>query len=105
MKAEEDENDKITKRVLDRLKVHQKESEKYVIICILLSPVLMLFGSLRGSMRAATLQMKKNLDKRYEKDRAALFEGNAEVRKRVMEQYPPFPLCSSIIIFLSGCFY
>eukprot|EP00026_Physarum_polycephalum_P014572 Phypoly_transcript_15103.p1 GENE.Phypoly_transcript_15103~~Phypoly_transcript_15103.p1 ORF type:complete len:164 (+),score=8.53 Phypoly_transcript_15103:348-839(+) len=54
---------------MERLKGHQKEHE-----------------NLRASLRTATFKMKSNLDKRYERDRALLLEGNTEVRNRIMAQ-------------------
>jgi len=69
LKAEEDEKDETTTRVLDRLKAHQQKSE-----------------NLRVALRAATLKVKLNLDKRYEKEKNALFEGNTEVRNRILAQ-------------------
>jgi len=65
----EDDNDKRAARALARLLPHQTERD-----------------TLRASLRTATLKMKSNLDKRYERDRALLLEGNTEVRNRMIAQ-------------------
>jgi len=64
LRAEENDSEKVKLHILERLKIHEKESEE-----------------LRAALRKANLVSKKNLENRYEKERGFLLEGGEEALK------------------------
>jgi len=69
LRAEEENSEKIKLHILERLKIHEKE-----------------FDDLRVSLRKANLVSKRNLEKRYDKERNSLMEGGEEALRLQKER-------------------